>query len=124
MQQEINPKQRFCPHKLLGIISSCGGGDWPPLLALAEGMHKRGHEVILVCDSGTEVAVRKTGIPTMCLPHYLNLSDFFNPVLQSLLSSNKDITSRTENPLQNWADKSIPFILESLQNWRPTLILG
>ena len=39
---------------ILGIISACGGGDWPPVLALAAALRERGHvvRVVVRCRHG------------------------------------------------------------------------
>lgn len=110
--------------KILGVISSCGGGDWPPLLALTEAMQQRGHDVTLICDAQTEPWVRFAGLTAVCLPVHLNLSDFFLPAIQRLLTNGENITPQTSNPIGEWADQSVGFIQKALGKWRPTLILG
>jgi UDP:flavonoid glycosyltransferase YjiC (YdhE family) len=51
-------------HSIVVLLSARGGGDWPPVVALAVGLHARGHAVCLVCDTSTAAAVRSTGLPT------------------------------------------------------------
>lgn len=110
--------------KIAGIISACGGGDWPPLLSLALGMKARGHDVVMVCDSGTMGAVRAAGLSVLCLPSHLHLSNFFERALQRIFSTGEDLTSMTPNPLKEWAEKSVSYITEHLGKWSPSLILG
>ncbi len=111
------------PLKILGLISSCGGGDWPPLLSLALGMKNRGHDVLMVCDGGTKAAVVSAGLSTLCLPAQLDLSVFFNPVLQEIFSTGEPLTPMTPNPLQEWAIKTARYVEKKLK-WRPDWILG
>ncbi len=118
-------KKRVSAHlKILGIISSCGGGDWPPLLSLALGMKARGHDVLMVCDKGTKTAVLSAGLSALCLPPGLDLSGFFNPALQIIFNTGEPLTPMTPNPLLKWAKKTAVYVEKKLGIWRPDWILG
>ena len=121
---KMHPERTTAPLKIMGIISACGGGDWPPLLSLAFGMKARGHDVLMVCDEGTKAAVLSAGLSTLCLPHKFNLSGLFNPVLQRIFSTGEPLTSMTPNPLQEWAKKTAMYVEKKLGKWKPDCILG
>jgi UDP:flavonoid glycosyltransferase YjiC (YdhE family) len=53
---------------VLALISPRGGGDWPPVVALALGLRNRGHRVTMACDVETEEILAATGLPTICVP--------------------------------------------------------
>ena len=110
--------------KILAVISSCGGGDWPPLLALVLELQCRGHQVVVVCDAATKAAVRAAGCSPICLPSRLHLTKYFKPAIDAFLSGGDRLTATSPNPLLAWAEASTSFVLEAMDNWRPTLILG
>ena len=112
------------PMKILGIISACGGGDWPPLLSLALGMKARGHDVLILCDKDTRAAVVSSGLSAFCLPSRLNLYGFFSPALQHIFSTGEDLTPMTLNPLKEWALKTAMYVEKKLVKWKPDWILG
>lgn len=110
--------------KILVILSSCAGGDWPPCLALAAGLHARGHDLLLVCDQGTATAVRAAGLPALCLPVRESLGRFFLPRLQRLLAGELTITGKGANPLAEWGRAIWPAVHRAMGAWRPSLIVG
>jgi hypothetical protein len=81
-------------HSIVVLISARGGGDWPPVVALAVGLQARGHAVCLVCDTSTAVAVRSTGLPTVCIPPELEQGDI-RPLLRHLRASGQEIRPTT-----------------------------
>lgn len=112
------------PRPVLGIISACGGGDWPPVLALAAVLRDRGHAVTMVCDAGTVDAVRAAGLPAVCVPAALDPGGYFHPPIQRLLAGGGDLDPRVPNPLVTWARVCAPFVRDALGGWRPSLIIG
>ena len=69
----MEEKFGYRAHRILCVITGCGGGDWPPLLALAEGLCRRGHELLVVCDRDSVNAVQASGLTTLILPQSLEL---------------------------------------------------
>ena len=86
------------PFSIVALISARGGGDWPPVAALAAGLHSRGHAVCLVCDRSTEAAIRSSNVPSVCVP-----PDLEQPDIRTAIASSKDIGPETSNPLVEWA---------------------
>src|SRR5713226_10038936 len=106
-------------HSIVALISARGGGDWPSVVALALGLHDRGHVVSLVCDRSTEAAVRSTGVPTICVPPALEQGD-----IRMAIARSPEIGPETPNPLVEWAQACAPPMRAHIQPRRPIVLLG
>jgi UDP:flavonoid glycosyltransferase YjiC (YdhE family) len=51
--------------RFLIVASSGGGGDLQPLLALAQGLRARGHEVSAFGDMDVQISMRRLGVETI-----------------------------------------------------------
>lgn len=118
MEKPLNPSP------LIGIISSCGGGDWPPLLSAAKAMSRRGRQVLMIHDTGTRTAVAQAGLKGLMLPAHLELSKFFLPILHDIITRDKKIIPDTINPLETWGKAVLTFIRQEGGLPRPALILA
>jgi UDP:flavonoid glycosyltransferase YjiC (YdhE family) len=107
------------PYSIVALISARGGGDWPPVVALAVGLHNRGHAVHLVCDRSTEAAVRPTSVPTICVPPALEQGD-----IRVAIARTADISSETPNPLVEWAQMCAPSMVAPIQQHKPAVLLS
>lgn len=110
-------------YRILCVITGCGGGDWPPLLALAEGLHRRGHDLMVVCDTSTLKAVQASGMKAFCLPQELDLAKVFEPAISRLLTRNEKLCQGDGNPLEIWGMSCVAYIIKSLNGWCPSLII-
>lgn len=119
MQERV----RGLSYHILCVITGCGGGDWPPLLALAAGLHRRGHHLLVVCDRSTVEAVQSSGLPALCLPPTLGLANVFEPAISLLLSREKKSFQGGENPLIVWGQSCVEYIKKYLKDWRPSLVI-
>ncbi len=119
----MQEKDRCRSYRILCIITGCGGGDWPPLLALAEGLQRSGHDLMVVCDKSTVEAVQACGLTTLCLPLVLDLVNIFEPAISRLLSGEDKCLPGGENPLKIWGVSCVDFIRTSLKDWRPSLVI-
>jgi UDP:flavonoid glycosyltransferase YjiC (YdhE family) len=119
----MQEKSRFHSYRILCVITGCGGGDWPPLLALAEGLHQRGHHLRVICDKSTVKSVQAAGLTTICLPQALDLAIVFEPAISSILSRKEKILKGSVNPLKTWGESCVDYIKEGLQGWFPSLVL-
>lgn len=108
---------------VLVLISSRGGGDWPPLVALAHGLRERGHRVICLCDSGTESLVRRTGISTILVPPDLEQDAFFARWIADLPEGG-ELNESTPNPLVAWASTCASWVRDALGDRKPDLFLS
>ena len=107
------------PHAVVALISARGGGDWPSVVAVAAGRHSRGHPVSLVCDAGTEGAVRATGLPVICVPAALEQPDIRHAIARS-----PEIGPATPNPLVEWARLCAPAMRAHIQPRKPAILLS
>jgi UDP:flavonoid glycosyltransferase YjiC (YdhE family) len=107
------------PFSFVAIISARGGGDWPSVVALAVGLHNRGHTLCLVCDRATEAAVRATGLPIICVPPTLE-----QPDIRQAIARSRDIGPETPNPLTEWAQVCAPGIRAQVEARKPTILLS
>jgi Erythromycin biosynthesis protein CIII-like, C-terminal domain len=107
------------PLSIVALISARGGGDWPSVVALAVGLHNRGHSVCLVCDVGTEGAVRATGLPIICVPPALE-----QPDIRQAIARSPDIGPETPNPLTEWAQVCAPGIRAQIEARKPMVLLS
>ncbi len=107
------------PFSIVALISARGGGDWPPVAALAVGLHSRGHAVCLVCDRSTEAAIRSTNVPSICVP-----PDLEQPDIRTAIASSKDIGPETSNPLVEWARVCAGPMRLHVQQRRPMVLLS
>ena len=107
----------------LFLISSRGGGDWPPLIALAHGLRERGYRVLCLCDSATESQIRQTGISTISIRPDLEQDAFFARWIADLPESG-ELNEGTPNPLMDWASTCASWVRDALVDRKPDLILS
>ena len=113
---------RYSSH-ILCVITGCGGGDWPPLLALATALYRSGHDLMVVCDLSTLEAAQASGLKTICLPQSIDLAGFFEPALTRLLSRKEQLHQDSANPLLLWGQSSVGFIKNMHKGQRPSVII-
>ena len=107
------------PFSFVTIISARGGGDWPSVVALAVGLHNRGHTVGLICDRATAAAVHDTGLSTICVPPALE-----QPDIRLAIARSQQIGPDTPNPLTEWAQECAPTICAQIQAREPMALLS
>ena len=73
----------------------------------------------LVCDVGTEGAVRTTGLPNICVPPALEQPDIRIAIARSPI-----IGPQTPNPLVEWAQVCAPAMRAHIQPVKPTILLS
>jgi UDP:flavonoid glycosyltransferase YjiC (YdhE family) len=105
------PQQRA----ILVVITARGGGDWPPVLALARGLVERRHRVSVLCDEQTRTAVQATGLDAIALPPELAQSEYFARHAQQI--GTIDGTPRMVYPLRGWSEACLPFVRREFE-WR------
>ncbi|MFV0436401.1 MAG: glycosyltransferase [Desulfopila sp.] len=110
-------------HRILCVLSDCGGGDVVPLLALMQGLQRQGDELVAVCDSGTTAGVRAAGVRPLYLPPAAALGSLVQPALASLFASNGEELTDAENPVAAWGLSTAPAVRQALGQWRPQLVV-
>ncbi len=119
----MQEKGRYPSFRILCVVTGCGGGDWHPLLALAAGLHRRGHALTVVCDRSTLQHIQASGLTPLCLPSGLDLAHVFEPALSHLLSRQERLFPGDENPLEQWGIACVDFVKTSLNGWHPSLVI-
>jgi len=110
---------------VVALVSERGGGDVPPVVALAVGLRDRGHDVRLLCDGAVLDAVRASGLPTLQLPRSIEQSGFFHPLhLPRMATRAEVIAADTPNPLVEWAQACLPAALAEIRSSKPNLLLS
>lgn len=105
------------------IVTDCGGGDWPPLLALASAMVLEGIPVLVVCDPGTLAAVRSAGLAHICLSLEQALGRWFLPAVTALTTGPPG-KREPADPLTAWVEHCGTGLAVQLERLNPCLILG
>ena len=108
------------PASMLVLISARGGGDWPPVMALASGLRNRGHRVAVVCDVRTEEMVAAAGLSTICVPPELEQGLYFERYSERLAGSGLPPTY----PFADWAQDCMPSVRASIDDTPPDLIVS
>ncbi len=109
-------------HSVLVLISGRGGGDTPPVLALASGLHARGHQVRVVCDTPTQPLVEAAGLTAVSLPSALEQGPYFAAHARHL--GVIDGTPRMVYPLDAWARACLPVLEGMISTSRPSVIVA
>ncbi len=108
---------------VLALISARGGGDWPPVVALAHGLRHRGYRVRAVCDDTTAAAANAAELPTICLPPELEQGRYFKSWTQRQGESGPP-TMPSPYPLLEWAQACLPTVRAALGATPPDLLIS
>ena len=112
-------------YSIVALVSERGGGDVPPVVALATALRERGHDVRFLCDGDVEEMVGSTGLPMLHLPRAVEQATFFHPLhLPRLTARGEAIDADTPNPLAEWAQACLPKALAEVKPLAPKLLLS
>jgi UDP:flavonoid glycosyltransferase YjiC (YdhE family) len=112
-------------YDIVAIVSSFGGGDRPPVLALAVGLRDRGHRVSVLCDGDVADLVRPSGLPMIQLPRQLELFTHIDAnSLLRMAQRGEDITVETPNPLANWARACLATASKAIEPLKPHILIS
>lgn len=103
--------------KVLVLVSTAGGGDRQPVIGLAEALHRRGHDVTVLCDSGTAPLIEGTGIPRIV--HGVEQVGFISGWIRHLEGDDAP-----PNPFLKWGQLVVPEVLESVVPMAPDVIVS
>jgi UDP:flavonoid glycosyltransferase YjiC (YdhE family) len=106
------------------LLNANGGGDWPPLVALATGLQARGHSVCLVCDASTAAAAGSTGLAMVCVPLAFELSAYLYPRVQQLQASGEELGLGIPSPFVEWAQACAPAVRAAIQERQPAVLIS
>lgn len=105
-----------------------GGGDRPPLVALACRLKNRGHQVTVLCSSATQKILQHTDLATCLIPDQHTQSVFFTSDMvlrwvEDFRANNRQIDDNITNPLEDWAKFVFPAIKLQVSELKPDLIV-
>lgn len=112
------------PESFLIVLSAKGGGDIPPVVALACGLRDRGRRVTVLCDEETANLIRSTNLPSFTFPPDLDLRGQITRWIGKLREKDKEAEFEALNPMVDWAKPLVPFSQEALSEVAPDLIVS
>lgn len=107
---------------ILALISAPGGGDAPPVVALALGLRDRGDRVAILCDAATQQLVRDTDLDTIVVPPEAEQRAYNDRWRRELGGRAPEET--TTNPVEEWGKFSLPFVRDGVAERNPDLIVS
>jgi len=112
------------PKSFLFILSAKGGGDIPPVVALACGLKDRGYLVRVLCDEESAQFIESTNLPSYTFPPALDTRGQITRWIMKLKQENIDPDEELLNPMLDWANPLIPFSQLMLTKFKPDLIVS
>jgi UDP:flavonoid glycosyltransferase YjiC (YdhE family) len=115
---EDNPLRELVlmPQRILVLGTSFGGGNWPPLAAVAVGLHEAGHSVLCFGDSSIAHDFASAGIAIDVVPAEAALSSFM---------ARWGAAGETgHSPFRAWADACMPAVRALVRDFRPQIVLS
>lgn len=112
-------------HSIPALVSARGGGDSPPVLALATALRERGHDVHVLCDGDVAATVGPFDLPTIHSPRELEQSGFYDLLhLLRMTERGESIDAGMPDPLAAWAQACLEPALKAVKPLRPILVLS
>ncbi len=108
----------------LFILSAKGGGDIPPVVALACGLKDRGYQVRVLCDEESTQFIESTNLSSYTFPPALDTRGQITRWIMKLKQENRDVDEELLNPMLERANPLIPFGQETLTRFKPDLIVS
>jgi hypothetical protein len=93
----------------LFIASAKGGGDRPPVIALARALSDRGHRVEVLCDEESSRLITSTNLPTHIFPPDLDTRGQITRWIKALGQESAEQSAELPNPMLDWAYPLVPF---------------
>ncbi len=106
------------------ILSAKGGGDRPPVVALACALRNRGHRVGVLCDEETEQLIASTNLPSVTFPPALDGRGQITRWIMKIQQEGGKHDVEVLNPMLDWANPLISFGQETLVKFEPDLIVS
>jgi UDP:flavonoid glycosyltransferase YjiC (YdhE family) len=108
----------------LVILTAKGGGDRPPVIALAVALKERGHRVSVLCDEESAQLIASTKLPAHTFPPDLDGRGHITKWFEKLGKAERNQDIRLQNPMVNWANPLLPFSQQTLADFKPDLIVS
>lgn len=105
-----------------------GGGDRPPLVALACALQNRGHQVTALCNQATQKLLQHTKLNTSIIPDQYAQSNYFTSDMvlrwvDDFRANNCEMDDNVTNPLEDWAKFAFPAVEQQISEINPDLIV-
>ena len=107
---------RNLSRRILVLGTSFGGGNWPPLAAVAVGLHEAGDTVLCFGDSSIAAEVGLAGIPINVVPAEASLGSF--------ASEWRAAGEKGLSPFRAWADACMPAVRKLVSDFRPQILVS
>jgi hypothetical protein len=104
---------------VVASITDRGGGDKPPVLALASALSARDHRVSVFCDGDVAELMAQTELPSVQLP--LEQSTVIRSICCAW-SNGERVQPKTPDPLQTWAHSCLPHALAAVAPFQPAVL--
>ena len=108
----------------LFVLSEKGGGDHPPVVALALGLRDRGHRVHMLCDQSSANSLGGTGLETSLFPASLDTRGQISDWIRKLRREGLDTSAQLPNPMTEWALPLFKFSQNIAKDFNPDLIVS
>ena len=105
-------------------MSAKGGGDRPPVVALASALRDRGHRVGMLCDEESVELIASTNLQSYTFPPALDTRGQITRWFQALQQEDVKPDIELLNPMIDWAIPLLPFGQETVANFKPDLIVS
>ena len=112
-------------YRVIALMGGFGGGDRPPAFVLAAGLRDRGHQVSVLCDADVAGLASQWGLRAIELPNECAQLMFCNGRTLALIAQRgEEITAKTPNPLEEWAQACLPAALRAMIPVKPNILIS
>ena len=112
-------------YRVIALMGGFGGGDRPPAFVLAAGLRDRGHQVSVLCDPDVAGLASQWGLRAIELPNECAQLMFCNGRTLALIAQRgEEITAKTPNPLEEWAQACLPAALRAMIPVKPNVLIS
>lgn len=108
----------------LFVLTARGGGDRPPVIALAIRLKELGHKVTVLCDEETALLIQSSSLETNTFPVHLDERGHVGNWIRKIINGEIIEGSSFINPMSEWANPLLPLSLEVVKDFKPNLIIS
>ncbi|NIQ11733.1 MAG: hypothetical protein GWO23_19740 [Gammaproteobacteria bacterium] len=108
----------------LFLLSAKGGGDRPPVIALALALKERGHRVGVLSDEESAQQIVSTNLPSTTFPLALDGRGQIGRWIKKLRQEGTGSEDALLNPMLDWANPLLPFSQKVISDFKPDMIVS
>jgi UDP:flavonoid glycosyltransferase YjiC (YdhE family) len=111
--------------RILVLGTSLTGGDWPPVVCVAQGLRERGQALRYFADATIQSTVQHLDIPVVVPAPDRELAAYLAPWLASASEREvpRELADR-DSPLTAWSRDNLPVVHELADQFQPDLLLS